>query len=103
MPFLNLALLRHMVHLSPGYDAVVPRWQDEFEPLHAIYSRNCIAAIESVLRQATGALSSFTRTSSCVTWSRKRSFRFDPEGLSFFNINSPDDWIRAQELVARTG
>jgi molybdopterin-guanine dinucleotide biosynthesis protein A len=26
--------------------------------------------------------------------------RFDPEGLSFFNVNSPEDWKRAQALAA---
>jgi len=35
MPFLNTALLDHMVKLSPAYDAIVPRWPNmQKEPLH---------------------------------------------------------------------
>lgn len=103
MPFLNLALLRHMALLLPGYDVVVPRWQGEVEPLHAIYSRNCVAAIDPVLRRGGGRIYDLYAHLAVRYLEPEEVIRFDPEGLSFFNINSPEDWIRAQELAARTG
>ncbi len=39
MPFLNQALLRYMVQVSPGFDLVVPRVGELVEPLHAVYSK----------------------------------------------------------------
>ena len=103
MPFLNLALLRHMASLAPGHDAVVPHWQGESEPLHAIYSRQCITVIEPVLRRGGGRIVELYATIRVRYLEMEEIARFDPEGLSFFNINSPDDWERAQELAVRKG
>lgn len=103
MPFLNLALLRHMALLSSGYDVVVPRWQGEVEPLHAIYSRNCVSAIEPVLRRGGGRIYDLYAQLAVRYLEPEEVIQFDPDGLSFFNINSPEDWIRAQEMAARTG
>lgn len=101
MPFLNLALLQHMASLAPGHDAVVPWWQDEAETLHAIYSRNCLPAIEPILRRGGGRIVEFYSHIQIRYLEPEEIIRFDPEGLSFFNVNSPEDWARAQELAAR--
>ena len=103
MPFLNLALLRHMASLAPGHDAVVPHWQGESEPLHAIYSRQCITVIEPVLRRGGGRIVELYAAIRVRYLEPEEIARFDPEGLSFFNINSPEDWERAQVLAAREG
>ena len=42
MPFLNRALISHLVGLSPGYDIVIPLTEDGLQPLHAVYSRKCL-------------------------------------------------------------
>jgi molybdopterin-guanine dinucleotide biosynthesis protein A len=50
MPFLNTALLDHMVKLSPAYDAIVPRWPNmQKEPLHAVYSLSCLQTMKKHL------------------------------------------------------
>ena len=51
MPFLNRKLLSYMVEISNGYDLVVPRLDDIFEPLHAVYSKGCIAPMEYLIKQ----------------------------------------------------
>jgi molybdopterin-guanine dinucleotide biosynthesis protein A len=103
MPFLNLALLRHMASLAPGHDAVVPRWQGESEPLHAVYSRQCIPVIEPVLRRGGGRIVELYAAIRVRYLEPEEIACFDPEALSFFNINSPEDWERAQVLAAREG
>jgi molybdopterin-guanine dinucleotide biosynthesis protein A len=102
MPFLNVALLRRMALLAPGHDAVVPRWQGEFEPLHAVYSRNCVAAIEPLLRRGGGRIVEFYERMHVRYMERDEILQSDPDGLSFFNVNSPEDWARALELAAHT-
>jgi len=103
MPFLNLALLRHMVSLASGHDAVVPHWQGEFEPLHAIYSRQCTTVIEATLQRGDRRVVDIYAAIRVRYLEPEEIARFDPEGLSFFNINSPEDWERAQELAAHEG
>ena len=103
MPFLNLALLRHMASLAPGHDAVVPHWQGEFEPLHAVYSRQCITVIETILRRGDRRVVDIYAAIRVRYLEPEEITRFDPDGLSFFNVNSPEDWERAQELAAREG
>ena len=99
MPFLNVALLRHLASLAPGHAAVVPRWQGEAETLHAVYSRNCIAAIEPILRRGGGRIVELFAHVAVRYVEPEEIARFDPEGLSFFNVNSPQDWARAQALA----
>jgi molybdenum cofactor guanylyltransferase len=101
MPFLNAALLRHIASLAPGHDAVVPRWLGESEPLHAVYSRSCTAAIEPLLRRGGGRIGEFYERIRVRYLEHEEIIRFDPDGLSFFNINSPQDWARALELASR--
>src|SRR4030042_96373 len=50
MPFLNLELLRHLIALAPGWDAVVPRPGKFFEPLHAVYAPACLPVFAAQLR-----------------------------------------------------
>ncbi len=101
MPFLNLALLRHMASLAPGYDAVVPHWHDELEPLHAIYSRACAPVIESLLAAGVRRIVDLYPLVKTYMLEAAEILTFDPDGLSFFNVNSPEDWAHAQELAAR--
>ena len=98
MPFLNLALVRHMAALAPGHAVVVPRWRGEVEPLHALYSRACLSAIESILRRGGGRIIDFYTTVSVRYVEPSEVARFDPAGASFFNVNSPEDWALAQDI-----
>jgi molybdopterin-guanine dinucleotide biosynthesis protein A len=51
MPFLSLELLRYMLALATTYDVVIPRLGGMVEPLHAVYSRNCLPPMARVLAQ----------------------------------------------------
>jgi molybdenum cofactor guanylyltransferase len=52
MPFLNLDLLRYMLDIVAGMDLVAYRDGEHFEPLHAIYSRNCVIGLQEMLRHS---------------------------------------------------
>ncbi len=103
MPFLNLDLLRYMASLAPGHAAVVPRWRGELEPLHAFYSRECLPMIEPMLTHGNERITKLYEQVSTRYVEPDEIAHFDPEGLSFFNVNSPEDWERAQELASRAG
>jgi molybdopterin-guanine dinucleotide biosynthesis protein A len=101
MPFLNIALLRHLIALSPGFDVVIPRIDDELEPLHAIYSKNCLAPIEATLDSGKRRIVDFFAFVNVLYIESAEIDKFDPEHLSFFNINSEADLERARTLIER--
>jgi molybdopterin-guanine dinucleotide biosynthesis protein A len=102
MPFLNQALLRYMLELSAGFDLVVPRLGKLVEPLHAVYSKSCLAPIERLLGQGN------LKVNTLFDWVKVRYVeaeeidRFDPKHLSFFNINTEADLEKAEQLAKET-
>ncbi len=101
MPFLNLGLLRHMIGLAPGFDVVIPRIGHFEEPLHAVYSKNCVAPMESLLKQGSLRITGFFHSVKVRYVGSDEIDRFDPAHLSFFNINTKADLEKAQRLAAR--
>jgi len=50
MPLLNPAVVAYLRDMAVGYDVVVPRTPDGYQPLHAVYSKACLAHMESMIR-----------------------------------------------------
>jgi molybdopterin-guanine dinucleotide biosynthesis protein A len=101
MPFLNLELLRYMIKVAPGFDVVVPGIGDKMEPLHAVYSKNCIKPMEDLIKQGNLKVTGFFDSVKVRYVGEEELNRFDPEHLSFFNINTEADLKRARMLAAR--
>jgi len=102
MPFLNQALLQYMVQVSSGFDVVVPRLGNWVEPLHAVYSKSCQAPIERLLKQGETRIKALFSLVKVRYIEDDEISRFDPEHLSFFNINTEADLERAQQLAKET-
>jgi molybdopterin-guanine dinucleotide biosynthesis protein A len=94
MPFLNPDLLRYIVSRRIGYDVVMPRMGQHYEPLHAIYAKRCLPGIEQaissgrrrILHACVGMRVRWVRTSQVAL--------YDPHCLSFFNVNTAGDVAR---------
>ena len=98
MPFLNPALLRHMVALiRPEADVVVPTVDGYPEGLHAIYSQRCLEPIRRKLEADRLKIIGFYDEVRVRTLDEAQWQPFDPRGLSFRNINTPDELRDAQE------
>jgi len=101
MPFLNTELLGNMVELSQGFDAVVPRWQNGMlEPLHAVYAKNCLDIMKKRLENDQLGIYRFLNEINVRYIEEEECKWFDPEMLSFFNINHEADLKRAKRLAA---
>ena len=99
MPFLSAPLLSHLASLRDGFDAVVPVVDGRPEPTHALYTRRCLPPIEARLRAGQLKISGFF-DDVAVRYVPENDIRdFDPDLLSFFNINRPEDLARAMELA----
>ncbi len=102
MPFLNTELLRYMLELSGDFDAVVPRLEEGMiEPLHAVYSRNCLDNMKKQLECNQLKVHSFLNTVRVRYVERAEMQKLDPQLLSFFNINYQSDLDRAIALRRR--
>ncbi len=100
MPFLNPSLLRYMILLSPGYDVVVPRLGREVEPLHALYAKACLPAMEAVLQQDNLQIIAFYSQVRVRYVEQQEIEILDPNHFSLFNVNSPQDLEQAKRIVA---
>jgi len=99
MPFLNQALLRYMIQISASFDLVIPRLGNVLEPLHAVYSKGCLAPIEGLLKQGNLTVTELTNLVRVRYVDAVEINRFDPKHLSFFNINTEADLVTARELA----
>lgn len=99
MPFLNQALLRYMIQLCDDFDLVVPRLGSMVEPLHAVYSKGCLAPIENLFKQGNLKVSDLLTLVRVRYVEAEEINQFDPKHLSFFNINTEADLKTAQELA----
>ena len=103
MPFVQPALIRRMVQLAGDFDVVVPQKEEGLEPLHAIYSPRCLPHTKTMLDRGELQVISFFPAVKVYRLSSEEIGQLDPEGLSFFNINTPDDMDRAKELLEKFG
>jgi molybdenum cofactor guanylyltransferase len=93
--FLNPSLISHLLSQISDYDVVVPHWQERFQPLHAVYRTSVLPLLKEQLER--GELRPIflfdkVRTRKIDEGEVKI---FDPDGLSFFNMNTPDDYQQA--------
>ena len=49
VPFMSMELVRMMISRLDGYDSVVPRLDNQLQPLAAVYSRRCLPVLTSCL------------------------------------------------------
>jgi molybdopterin-guanine dinucleotide biosynthesis protein A/molybdopterin converting factor small subunit len=97
-PFLNRALIAHLVTQIHGFDVVVPFWQERFQPLHAVYRRSVTPLLgEQLERGELRPVFLYDKVRTRKVSEEEISW-FDPEGLSFVNMNSLADYENAQRL-----
>lgn len=99
MPFLNLELFGHMIGLAEGYDAVVPLVKDKAEPLHSVYSRSCLPAIQLLIDQNRLSISGLLPMIKVRYLNAGDIEQLDPRHLSFFNINTEADLKVGREIA----
>lgn len=94
-PFLNTALIAYLTGQISDYDVVVPYWEERYQPLHAVYRKSVLPLLKAQLER--GEL----RPVYLFDKVRTRKVEqdeikiLDPDGLSFLNMNTPQDYEAA--------
>jgi molybdopterin-guanine dinucleotide biosynthesis protein A len=102
MPFANPILLKYQYNLlmALGVDLVVPRGGNGLEPFHAVYRRQtCLPYVRSALEAGKRRVDAWFGEVKVRYLEAREIQRFDPDGLAFFNINSPEDLVTAEKMA----
>jgi molybdenum cofactor guanylyltransferase len=101
MPFLKAPLIRYLTNKIEDYDVVVPRTKDGFQPLHAIYSKNCLNPIRKIMEQKQFKIIDFYPMVKVNVVEEDEFRSLDPVKESFLNVNTPEElgWIRKSRNV----
>jgi molybdopterin-guanine dinucleotide biosynthesis protein A len=103
MPFLNRDLLRQLIDETSNVDAVVPCLEGQPEPLHALYSKACLAPTEQMLQAGQLKIAPLFEAVRVRYVGEGAIDRIDPGHLSFFNINTEADVEEARRLLGEGG
>lgn len=96
MPLLNPDLLRYLIERAADAEAAVPLTGEEYEPLHAVYRRACLPAIQRRLANDQRRVVSFFGDVRVIGVPEAEWRRIDPGGQSLSNLNTPDDLAQLQ-------
>ena len=99
MPFLNVSLLRAMLARPRNYDVLVPRSPRpgsarnnlDVEPLHAIYGKACLEPMRETLESGRRQIAAFFPQVRVAYVEPEESLRYDAQGRSFMNVNTPEE------------
>ena len=101
MPFLQPDLMRAMLLRAPGFEAVAGRINGDTLPLCAVYTQAALPIAEQLLSSGERVLRRLPEACR-ATWLDEEELRaFDPNLLSFRNINTPDDFDSAEANAQR--
>lgn len=101
-PFLKSAVIELLMNeLEPGVDIIVPVSGSYFQPLCAVYSQKCRTIIEKQLRAGDLKIDRFFDKVVVKKIPYEKFKAVDPDLLSFFNVNTPEDFQQAEKLLAK--
>ncbi len=95
MPFLAAAPIRLLAaHRRPGVAAVLVRFGGVLQPLHAFWSRECLAVLERMLARGDPSLVQLARAVPAHVVEEEEWRTVDPAGRALENVNTPEDAAR---------
>ena len=97
MPYLNGDFIEYLAGLTGKHDVIVPELAEGYQPLHAVYSRNCLPSIKRLLMLNKLKITGFYRDMRVLTVSEKQISPFNQDGRLFQNLNTPRDVDEAQK------
>jgi len=99
LPFINPELVELMKRESSGYALTIPRTREGyFHPLHAIYSKECLPPIEEQFKKNIFKVANFFSKVKVNYIEEEEIEKFNPY-LSFYNINTREDYNKAKRLI----
>ncbi len=104
MPFaspLLLAAERDLL-LASSSDAVIPRTEGGTEPFHAVYRGDaCLPLIQAAIAADRWRVDAWYAQAKVRLMPPDEVRPYDPQGIAFSNVNTPEELAQAEELARR--
>lgn len=101
MPFVSKRLVELMFQRAEetGSHVIVPEWGGKLHPLHAVYSKECLERLKAYVFAGGRKVMEFVHTLQPLILSEQEVQVVDPQGLALFNMNRPDDYAKAKQIL----
>jgi len=102
MPFASASLLEAAGKLLLGeeMDVVIPKSDEGYEPLHAVYRREtCLPAIEAAIDADQWKVIAWFPHVKVRVLTLDEIGQYDPSGLAFWNVNTPEEFSKAETIA----
>lgn len=99
MPFLKATVIRYLLEKRVGHDLVIPVTKYGLEPLHAIYSKACIAPIRGMLARGILQVSGLLAEVNVYRCTEDELRKLDPSLESFINVNTKQDLVEIESML----
>lgn len=103
MPFIDHTLVRYMIKEAEEFDVVVPKIGTYLEPLHAVYSKNCLKPIENMLHENIYKLTAFYHLMKVKYIEENQLKQFVDLNRVFYNVNTPSDMKKIATMRYKEG
>jgi molybdenum cofactor guanylyltransferase len=99
MPLANPAVIAYLRDQAPGYDVVVPRTEEGYQPLHAVYSQTCLPRMEAMIRAGSLKIDRLFPSVRVRTVEAEELRPLDPSLRCFVNVNTREELAAAMRLA----
>jgi len=101
-PFIQGVLIQRLLEsITRKADIVIPSTSAGYEPMFAVYKKTCLQAMVWQLERDQLKIQGLFRKVRLKTVDESELRKVDPELVSFFNVNTPADLVRAEALYKR--
>ena len=103
MPFLDQAVITQFTSRRATADIVMAKLGARLHPMHALYSKRCLPAVEQMIRARQLKIQELVSHASLrVRYVTEADLlTVDPSGRSFYNVNTPADLEAARSLLSQ--
>jgi molybdopterin-guanine dinucleotide biosynthesis protein A len=91
----NSSLITRQPSPKNGWDAAIPVFDGKSQPLLGIYSKRIIKDMEDAIKKGNRSLREFLKRLDVIYIGEEEVRAIDPEGKSFVNINTLEDYEKA--------
>jgi molybdopterin-guanine dinucleotide biosynthesis protein A len=92
-------LVQYLIkNIKEDEDVIVPRTKDGLQPLHAIYSKNCLDSIKVIIEQDKYKIIDFYNLVKVKIIEENDFLSLDPLRESFINVNTPKELFSVKKV-----
>jgi molybdopterin-guanine dinucleotide biosynthesis protein A len=91
MPFLKESVIKYLIKNIQNNDVIVPRTKEGLQPLHGIYSKNCLGPIKNIIEQGKYKITDFYPMVEIKIIDEVELYSLDPTRESFINVNTQEE------------